>query len=99
MATEGDETMNVEAAVREFLRDHLVLRHVSDTISADDSLLDSGLLDSAGLFELVSFLEDRFGIVIGDEELVPDNFETINAIAALVRPKVEGIAAGGDTHS
>jgi acyl carrier protein len=99
MATEGDPTMNVEAAVREFLGDHLVLRHVSDTISADDSLLDSGLLDSAGLFELVSFLEDRFGIVIDDDELVPDNFETINAIAALVRPKVEGIAAGGNAHS
>ena len=76
--------MDVETSVREFLRDHVPVGQDSATISADESLLDSGLLDSASILEAVSFLEERFGLVISDEELVPENFETINAIMALV---------------
>lgn len=79
--------MDVEASVREFLKDHVPAGQDSGTISADESLLDSGLLDSASILEAVSFLEERFGFVISDEELVPENFETINAIVALVASK------------
>ena len=91
--------MDVETAVREFLRDHVAQREASETVSVDDSLLDSGLLDSAGLFELVSFLEERLGVTIADEELVPESFETINAIVALVSPKIKGADAAGDTSA
>lgn len=79
--------MDVETSVREFLRGHVPVGQDSGTISADESLLDSGLLDSASILEAVSFLEERFGLVISDEELVPENFETINAIVALVASK------------
>jgi acyl carrier protein len=79
--------MDVEASVRGFLKDHVPVGQDSGAISPDESLLDSGLLDSASILQLVSFLEERFGIVISDEELVPDNFETINAIVGLVQSK------------
>lgn len=91
--------MDVETAVREFLRDHVAQREASETVTVDDSLLDSGLLDSAGLFELVSFLEVRLGVAITDEELVPENFETINAIDALLSPKIGVADTGGDTSA
>lgn len=90
--------MDVAGSVREFVKAHVVLQQ-EDEIGSDESLLDSGLLDSAGLFELVSFLEERFGITIDDEELVPDNFETIDAIVAFVNPKVEARAAGGEARA
>lgn len=88
-------SMNVEASVREFLRERAVVPQ-EDAIPGDASLLDSGLLDSAGLFELVSYLEERCGVTIADEELLPENFETIDAIVAFMHPKT-GDASGGDT--
>ena len=86
-------SMDVEASVREFLREHAVVRQ-EDAIAGDASLLDSGLLDSAGLFELVSFLEERCGVTIADEDLLPENFETIDAIVAFVDPKAGGASRG-----
>ena len=56
-------------------------------IGPDTSLLDSGLIDSTGILELVSFLESEFGIVVADEEVVPEHFESVRAIAAFVDAK------------
>lgn len=56
-------------------------------IDTDASLLDSGLIDSTGIFELVSFLEGEFGIEVADEEIVPEHFETVRLIAAFVDGK------------
>ena len=50
----------------------------------NDSLLESGLIDSLGIFKLVSLLEKEFSIKISDDELLPDNFETASAIAKFV---------------
>jgi acyl carrier protein len=86
--------MDVAESVNGFLKERSVVSHDAE-IAADTSLLDSGLLDSAGLFELVSFLEERFGITIEDEELLPENFDTIDEIVALVGPKIERAQAGG----
>jgi acyl carrier protein len=59
-------------------------------IQADTSLLDSGLMDSTGIFELVSFLESEFGIEVGDEEIVPEHFENVRLIATFVDGKRPG---------
>ncbi len=56
-------------------------------LSEDDSLLDKGLLDSMAIVKLITFLEERFGVVLGDEEFDPDNFETLRAIAQLIAAK------------
>ncbi len=53
----------------------------------ETSLLQSGLVDSLGMVELILFLEATFGIAVGDEDLVPENFETISAMARFVEAK------------
>jgi acyl carrier protein len=55
------------------------------------SLVATGIVDSVDVFELVNFLEDRFGIVVGDEDLEWKHFETVEAIARLVESKLEGV--------
>ena len=50
----------------------------------EDDLIDSGVVDSLGIFQLIAFLEERFGVKIGDEEITPENFGTIAAIDRLV---------------
>lgn len=91
--------MDVERGVREFLKDNVVVRQKDGEVSADESLLDSGILDSASILELVSFLEGRFDFAISDEELLPENFETINAIVALVEAKGGRSPSDGDAAS
>lgn len=87
--------MDVETSVRDFLRDQGVLAPGNETVAADESLLDTGLLDSAGIFQLVAFLEERFHLTIADEDIVPDNFDTINAVVAFVNATVETRGGGG----
>lgn len=57
------------------------------SISNDDSLLESGTIDSTGILELVLFLEENFSISVEDDELVPDNLDSINRIADFVTRK------------
>ena len=56
-------------------------------LTADESLLERGLLDSMALVKLVTFLEKQFGVQLSDEEFDPDHFETVTAIATLVEGK------------
>jgi acyl carrier protein len=56
-------------------------------VQADEDLLERGALDSAGIAQLLEFLQDRFGVVVEDDELVVDNFRSIDAIVALIAEK------------
>jgi acyl carrier protein len=53
----------------------------------DTPLLRSGILDSFSLIKLVLYLEKQFGVVVPAEELIPDNFMTVNAVCSYVRSK------------
>jgi acyl carrier protein len=56
-------------------------------IAHDEDLLAADLIDSLGITELVAFVEGRFGIKVADEDLTPDNFRSVDAIAAFVERK------------
>ena len=76
--------MSTEAAVTKYVVENLLPKGNTDKVSPEESLLDSGLLDSAGIFQLVMFLETDFGLDIPDEEFVPENFESIENIVKFV---------------
>ena len=79
------ETVINDYVSRELVQDPALLPLADDT-----SLLETGILDSLGLLKLVVFLEERFGIAMGDTDLLPDNFATVNAICAYVRAREPG---------
>ena len=54
----------------------------------DTSLQDSGILDSTGMLEIITFTEEQFGIEIADREVVPENLATLEAVAQFVERKV-----------
>jgi acyl carrier protein len=62
------------------------------------SLLETGILDSLSLLKLVVFIQERFGIVVDDVDLVPENFDTVDAICAYLRSRDGGKVgqAGGN---
>ena len=82
--------MDARPIVRQLVEATVVSRSGATAVSDDHPLLDSGMIDSMGIYELVSKLEESCGISIGDDELVPENFNSINAIAALVEQKSGG---------
>lgn len=73
-----------ETAIREFLVNELLYDKGLSELSADDSLLEDGLLDSIGILRTVAFCEEQFGVSIPDAEVLPENLESIRSIAALV---------------
>jgi len=56
-------------------------------LADDASLLDTGTIDSTGVLELITFVEQRFGIAVGEGEILPENFDSIERIAAFVEKK------------
>jgi acyl carrier protein len=78
------DTENATAAIRGWLRENVTgSREVPD----DYPLIENGVLTSLQTVELVMFMEDRFGILVEDEELNEENFGSIRAIAGLVASK------------
>ena len=77
--------MSTEDRIRQYIVDEL---HYSGPELTDDyPLLDSNVIDSLGIFHIVSFLEREFGVEVDDQELVPEHFGTIKDIAELVAAK------------
>lgn len=52
-----------------------------------DPLLDSGIIDSLGVLDLVAFIEKEFGVSMSDDELVPENFHNVDALVAFIQAK------------
>jgi acyl carrier protein len=59
-----------------------------------EALLESGIIDSLGVLDLVAFMEESFAITILDEELSPENFQTIERLASFIERKRNETAAG-----
>jgi acyl carrier protein len=78
--------MDIPAKVREFIGSNF---YVADALRDDLSLLDTGILDSTGVLEVVAFLEEQFGIEVPDGDIVPENFETVAQMSALVARRLE----------
>jgi acyl carrier protein len=72
--------------IREFILEKFPLAR-KQQLKDSDALLESGILDSLGVLDLVHFIEREFSITIADEELVPENFQTIDRIAAFIGNK------------
>ena len=76
----------MRGAIREFITTNFYVADDS-SLTDDTSLLESGTVDSTGVLEIISFLEERFSIKVADAEMVPDNLDSISRIAAFVARK------------
>ena len=80
--------MNVERAVRNFLRNEL--GKAEESVGLEESLLESGTIDSMGVLQLVGFIEQTYGITVEDDDLMPENFDTIAAIVSFIERRQAG---------
>ncbi len=78
--------MTVQQRVRQFIVENFYVTNPSE-LADDASLIQGGWVDSTGMLELISFLEEEYGIRIADTEMVPDHLDGIAKIAAFVERK------------
>ncbi len=79
--------------VRAYIASNFIVSDIN-ALAEDESLLGRGILDSTGFIELVSFLEETFRIQIADDEMIPENLDSLGSISAYVARKLKLPAAG-----
>ena len=72
--------------VRQFIIENFLFGSDED-LKEDSSFLEEGIIDSTGVLELVKFLEEEFSITVDDEELIPENLDSINKVKAYLERK------------
>ena len=77
----------VQEQVRVFIIENFLFGDAPDSFDGETSFLQSRIIDSTGILELVAFLENQYGIAIEDHELDPMNLDTLNRIAAFIERK------------
>lgn len=90
--------MTIAAAVRDYIRENFIFGNAG-ALGDQDSLLDAGVIDSTGAMEIVTFLETKFGIAIDDRDLVPENLDSVSAIATFVTRKLADAQASAGAAS
>ena len=84
----GDRVeQNVRGQIVDFITRTFLFDADDKCLGETDSLLESGIIDSAGVLEIIAFVEETYGIEIEDEEVVPENLDSIANIAAFVARK------------
>ena len=84
--------MTLQQQIRDFVTANF---YVADPKALEDStsLLDQGIIDSTGVLEVIMFIESTFGVTVEDSEMLPENLDSIERIAAFVARKQVAIAA------
>jgi acyl carrier protein len=80
----------MESVINEYISREIVQDPAMLPLSNDTPLLEGGILDSLSLLRLVVFLEERFKITVGEADLLPENFDTVNAICSYLRAREPG---------
>lgn len=73
--------------IREYLLAHSAAPR-PHSLSDEESLLDAGVIDSAAMIGLIAFLEGQYGVSVSDDDMTPENFDSVNAVVAYVQSKM-----------
>ena len=82
-------TETYASEIKAFIVSNFLFGQESNGFADDQSFLETGVIDSTGLLELVSFVEEKYGIAVGDRELVPENLDSLRNISSFVARKLE----------
>lgn len=80
--------MNIKESIRVFVNEISAANDLEVEVADDESLIFAGILDSLSILNLLSFLDEKFGIVLNGNEINPSNFETINLIHSFVAERI-----------
>ena len=73
--------------IRAFIFDNFLFDANDEDLKNDASFLEEGIIDSTGVLELIDWLEEEFGMSVEDEELIPENLDSVNLLSAFIAKK------------
>ncbi|WP_339136556.1 MAG: acyl carrier protein [Candidatus Electrothrix sp. GW3-4] len=79
----------MKTEIRAFIFENFLFDAEEDALQNDASFLEQGIIDSTGVLELVEWIEEEFGFTVGDEEIVPENFDSVNLLCDYLAQKTE----------
>jgi len=83
----------IKTQVRKYVMDNFLMGAFPEELRDEDSFMGRHVLDSVGVLELISYLEQTFGIKVEDEEMVPDNLDSLNCVARYLQRKLAMVTA------
>ena len=86
-ATHMVESADVKQRVRDFIKQSFLFGDEEERLSDTSSFLETGIIDSTGILELIGFVEREFMFTVGESEMLPENLDTVDNIAAYVMQK------------
>jgi acyl carrier protein len=86
--------MSFVSEIREFIIENFLFGD-GDRLGDDTSFMEEGIIDSTGILELIMFVEKTYGLKIEDDELIPENLDSLQNIASFLERKLSGGEASG----
>jgi len=81
------ESADIKGKIKGYILENFLYGGSSDQIADDDSFLEKGIIDSTGILELVGFIEETFAVKVADEDLIPENMDSINRLGEFILSK------------
>lgn len=79
--------MALEEKIKGYILENFLFTSDQSALNREDSFLELGIIDSTGILEVITFLEEEFGVSVEDEEMVPENLDTVANLTAFVQHK------------
>ncbi len=79
--------MEAEKKIRDFILENYLFTDDQSELNNGDSFLEQGIIDSTGIMEVIYFIEEQFSIAVEDEEMIPDNLDSVNNLMKFISNK------------
>ncbi len=79
----------IKQTVKNYILENVLYGAGEDELNYEDSFLEKGIIDSTGVLEIVSFIEEEYDFTVEDEEMVPENLDSVNNLAQFIKGKTE----------
>ena len=87
MDLRGEGMSEVRDNIISYIKENFIAGRSDLELKTDESLIENGIIDSTGVLELVTYIEEKYSIQIDDEELIPENLDSIKNIVAFLKTK------------
>lgn len=81
--------MSIEEKLRGFILDNFLFTDDQSALSSEDSFMDKGIIDSTGILEVIFFLKEEFVVEVEDDEMIPENLDSVNNLVAYIDKKTK----------
>ena len=78
----------IRSRIKEFIIDNFLFGSTDEPFSNEDSFLEKGIIDSTGILELIEFIEENYEIKVEDDEMIPENLDSLQKVSLFIQKKI-----------